>query len=162
LWYNSEVFNWFEANDGGDGTGSDSSGIDDVLNIGNLTIDDIQIREQDDGGAWECERIQFGAPEVLCFHHTNEITFPYIHQWGQDPPLEQDFFAPSPPTAGPSNPQTAQPEQGASVNRVPNNDSSRNLATSIREPAQPGHDDEPKPTPATKAHRSTRKNTAKK
>jgi len=74
LWYNSEVFNWFDANNGRNGSGSDSSGIDDVLNIGNLTIDDIQIREQDDGGAWDCERIQFGAPEV-CFHHTNEITF---------------------------------------------------------------------------------------
>jgi hypothetical protein len=64
MWYNSEVFNWFDANNGGDGSGSDSSGIDDVLNIGNLTIDDIQIREQDDGGAWDYERIQFGAPDV--------------------------------------------------------------------------------------------------
>jgi hypothetical protein len=87
MWYNSEVFNWFDANNVGDGSGSDSSGIDDVLNIGNLTIDDIQIREQDDGGAWDCERIQFDAPQAdhdvgYSFHHTqatNEITYHYIH-----------------------------------------------------------------------------------
>ena len=77
-WYNSEVFNWFDTNGDGEGDGSDSSGIDNVLNIGNLTIEDIQIREQDDGGAWDCERIQFGAPEVR-FHHTNEIAFHYVH-----------------------------------------------------------------------------------
>ena len=78
---NSEVFSWFDAKNSGDGSGSDSSGIDDVLNIRNLTIDDIQIREQDDGGEWDCETIQFGAPQAnVGFHHTtNEIMFHYIH-----------------------------------------------------------------------------------
>ena len=93
--------------------------------------------------------------------------------------LEQDFFtprSPSPPTAGPSNPQceqpdpepdssdlisTAQLEQGASMNPV-NDNSGHNLATSTQEPEQPAHDDEPEPTPAAKTRCSTHKNTRKK
>ena len=41
-WYNAQVFNWFNHNDGGDGSGS--SGIDEVMN----QIQDLDIETQGD------------------------------------------------------------------------------------------------------------------
>lgn len=59
-WYNAQVFNWFNHNDKGDGSGS--SGIDEVMTrIGNLDID-AQGDDDEDQGAEQSANMH-----VCCF-----------------------------------------------------------------------------------------------
>lgn len=60
-WYNSQIFKWFEIATGNEDGESDSTDIDEILNIGNLTLDDYEIMAQvDDDAAWDKE----SAPQI--------------------------------------------------------------------------------------------------